>query len=342
MALNILFLCEAVRTLSDVIIHYYCMAKNRIIPQASSIGQRESARGKKQLGIIAYTERLIIHLHDAGKERLAEKYTAAIRSFQRYLSGKDVRLIEVSSLFMQGYESYLKDTGCCRNTISFYMRNLRAIYNHAVEEELITSNQPFKHVYTGVDKTVKRAVPLETIQQMKRLDLSLSSDLDFARDLFLLSFYLRGISFIDLVYLKKRDLRGGILCYYRKKTEQQLCVKWERPMQEIVDKYQRMHTPYLLPILSDADGDLYSQYKRAYKRMHRLLRELGERLHLSMPLTTYVARHTWASVAKSRHVPIGIISEALGHDSESTTKIYLSSLDTAEVDRVNSLIMDSL
>lgn len=318
------------------------MAKNRIIAEVPAVGYRKRVRGKKLLGMIAYAERLIIHLHKAGKERVAEKYATSIRSLKRYLKEKDVRLIEVSSLFMQGYESYLKNTGCCRNTISFYMRNLRAIYNHAVEEKLVTPAQPFKHVYTGIDKTVKRAVSLETIQRLKRLDLGENPSLDFARDLFLLSFYLRGISFVDLVYLKKKDLQGGVLCYHRRKTAQLLCIKWERPMQEIVDKYQRMHTPYLLPILSDTDGDLYSQYKRAYKRMHRLLRELGERLHLSMPLTTYVARHTWASVAKSRHVPIGIISEALGHDSESTTKIYLSSLDTAEVDRVNSLIMDSL
>ena len=113
-------------------------------------------------------------------------------------------------------------------------------------------------------------------------------------------------------------------------------------MQEIVDKYQQRNTPYLLPMLNEQEGDLYGQYKRAYKRIHKLLKELGERLHLPIPLTTYVARHTWASIAKSRHVPIGVISEALGHDSESTTRIYLSSLDASEVDRVNSLIIDSL
>ena len=101
------------------------MAKNRIIAEVPAVGYRKRVRGKKLLGMIAYTERLIIHLHKAGKERVAEKYATSIRSLKRYLKEKDVRLIEVSSLFMQGYESYLKNTGCCRNTISFYMRNLR-------------------------------------------------------------------------------------------------------------------------------------------------------------------------------------------------------------------------
>ena len=318
------------------------MAKNRIMFRASSVEQKESIQGKMQLGMMEYAEHLIIHLKQAGKERVVEKYATSIRSFKRYLGEKDIRLIEVNSLLMQGYESYLKTEGLCRNTVSFYMRNLRAIYNHAVEEDLILSTSPFKHVYTGIDKTVKRAVSLEILQRIKREDLSSCPRLDYARDLFLFSFYTRGMSFIDMAYLRKNDLRNGILCYRRQKTAQQLCIKWELPMQDIVNKYQVSHSSFLLPILSDASLNLQIQYKRAYKRLHKSLKELGERLCLPIPLTTYVARHTWASLARSQHVPIAIISEALGHDSESTTRIYLSSLDTSEVDKVNSLIMDSL
>ena len=137
------------------------------------------------------------------------------------------------------------------NTISFYMRNLRAIYNRAVERELTVQRYPFKHVYTGVDKTVKRAVPLKVIRRIRDLDLTLSPVLDYARDLFMFSFYTRGMAFVDMAYLKKKDLQNGVLVYRRQKTGQQLFIKWEKPMQEIVGKYDTSATPYLLPIIRD-------------------------------------------------------------------------------------------
>ena len=117
------------------------------------------------------------------------------------------------------------------------MRCLRAVYNRAVEKELVVQRNPFKHVYTGIDKTVKRAVPLKIIRQIRELDLTLTPELDYAKDLFLFSFYTRGMSFVDMAYLKKKNLQNGVLSYRRQKTGQQLFIRWEKPMQEIVDKY---------------------------------------------------------------------------------------------------------
>ena len=298
--------------------------------------------GRAGHGMVAYARELACRLGRIGKARRAEKYTTATNSFQRYLGQRDVPLEEVDGTLMQGYESYLEASGVCRNTVSFYMRNLRAIYNHAVEEGLVASAQPFRHVYTGIDKTVKRAIPIETVRRMKALDLRLSPTLDYARDMFLFSFYTRGMSFIDMAYLRKSDLRHGILCYRRQKTAQQLFIKWERPMQEIIGKYDTRDTPFLLPIVGGGGEDLRRQYKNAYNRLNKLLRQLGEMLQLPMPLTTYVARHAWASIAQSKRIPVATISEALGHDSEKTTRIYLASLDTSVVDRANSLIIRSL
>ena len=119
------------------------------------------------------------------------------------------------------YEAWLHGKGITKNSSSFYMRILRAVYNRAVEKELTSNRNPFKHVYTGVDKTVKRAIPLKAIKKIKNLDLSLHPALDFARDMFLFSFYTRGMSFIDMAYLKKKDLQNGILSYRRHKTGQQ-------------------------------------------------------------------------------------------------------------------------
>ena len=204
------------------------------------------------------------------------------------------------------------------------------------------SSDLFEHVYTGIDKTVKRALPLEIIKQLKELDLSLNPRLELARDMFLFSFYTRGMSFIDMAQLTPSNLHGSTLIYRRQKTSQQLHIKWEPAMQEIVAKYKTDDSPYLLPIAKGEGAIFWRQYKNAYSRITKQLKKIGEMIGLSVPLTTYVARHSWASIAKSKNVPVSTISEALGHDSEKTTQIYLSSLDTSVVDNANNLIINSL
>lgn len=291
---------------------------------------------------ISFACEVIRQLEHIGKPRTAERYTTVINSFRRFRGENDIPLNEMDSDLMVCYENFLKAAGVCPNTTSYYMRGLRAIYNRAVEKELTLQRFPFKHVYTGIDKTVKRAVSLNIIRQIRDLDLTLSPTTDFARDIFMFSFYTRGMSFIDMAFLKKKDLRNGILSYRRQKTGQQLSIKWEKPMQEIIDKYDINHTPYLLPIIKNMDVDARRQYKSTAHLVNDKLRRLGEQLGLVIPLTTYVARHGWASIARSKNIPLAIISEAMGHDSEKTTRIYLASLDTSAVDKANKQILKAL
>ena len=293
-------------------------------------------------GFLSFAGSLIRQLRQIGKGRTADTYATAVNSFTRFRKEKDIPLDEMDSDLMTAYETYLKSAGLCPNSTSFYMRNLRAIYNRAVEKGLTEQHNPFRHVYTGVEKTVKRAVPLKVIRQIRDTDLTLHPDMDYARDLFLFSFYTRGMSFVDMAFLKKKDLQNGILSYRRHKTGQQLFIKWEDPMREIVAKYDTSGTPYLLPIILDVEKDARRQYKNAAHLTNAKLKLLGRQLGLDIPLTTYVARHAWASIARSRNVPLSTISEAMGHDSENTTRIYLASLDTSVVDKANSLILKSL
>lgn len=292
--------------------------------------------------LISFAQNFIQQLKIIGKQCTAESYASAINSFARFRKERDILLDDVDSDLMMAYETYLKSIGICPNSISFYMRNLRAIYNRAVDKELTIQRNPFKHVYTGIDKTVKRAVPLNIIRQIRNMDLSLWPVMDYARDIFMFSFYTRGMSFVDIAFLKKKDLQNGILSYRRHKTGQQLFIKWEQPMQELIDKYDTTGSPYLLPIIKNNGKDERRQYQSESHLINSYLKKIGEQLGLSIPLTTYVARHGWASIAKSRNIPISTISEALGHDSEATTRIYLASLDTSAVDRANCLILKSL
>ncbi len=285
---------------------------------------------------------IIAQLKQMGKHRTSETYRATLKSFMQFREDKDLLLDEINSDMMLMYEAYLRNKGITKNSSSFYMRILRAVYNRAVEKDLTQQRFPFKHVYTGIDKTVKRATPLKAIKQIKNLDLSLNQSADFAKDMFLFSFYTRGMSFIDMAYLKKKDLANGILTYRRHKTGQQLFIKWEKCMQEIVDKYDTMGNYYLLPIIKAPNVNERKQYENTLRLVNNKLKDIAEIIHLQIPLSTYVARHAWASIARSKNIPISVISEGMGHDSEMTTQIYLASLDTSAIDRANELVLKEL
>lgn len=259
-----------------------------------------------------------------------------------FRNGKDLYPYDINSELMTEYEAYLRSSGVSQNTSSFYMRILRAAYNRSVEKGLAEQKYPFKYVYTGIEKTIKRAVSFKVIKQIRDLNLAPFSTLDYVRDMFLFSFYTRGMSFVDMAYLKKKDLSGGVLSYRRKKTGQQLFIKWEQCMQDIVDKYPPNESSYLLPIIRRADKEERTQYKNASCLVNRNLKIIGSKLGLSIPLTMYVARHSWASIAKSKNIPVTVISEGMGHDSEITTQIYLAALDTSIIDRANNMILKSL
>lgn len=298
--------------------------------------------GRQEQSFNDYICQQIVRLKRLGKIRTSETYTAALRSFSGFMNDKEVLFDQIKADLIAEYEAYLKGRGNSPNTVSFYMRILKAVYNRAVEDGLTEQRHPFKSVYTGVEKTIKRALSLNDIRRIKGLDLSLMPNLDYARDIFLFSFYTRGMSFIDMAYLRKKDLQNGTLSYRRRKTGQRLFIKWERCMQEILDKYLVNETEYLLPIITKRDDDYRKQYANQLHRVNYLLKQIGQQLGLPIPLTMYVGRHSWASVAKNRHVPISVISEGMGHDSEKTTQIYLASLDTTVVDKANKKILDLL
>lgn len=291
--------------------------------------------------LCVFSHKLAEHLKRTGKHRLAETYTSSVNSFLRFRGEQgDIRIDEIDEDLIKEYEHYLLDEcGLCRNTSSFYNRNLRAIYNRAVKKKLTIDRHPFAEVYTGVDKTTKRTIPIQTVKDIKDLDLSKDAEMAFARDLYLMSFDLRGISFVDLALLETDQLKNGYLTYSRQKTRQKLEIKWEKQMQEIVDRHHVQGSRYLLPILSEEGGDMRRQYLNALHRTNVLLKKIGKLVNCPIPLTTYTARHCWASAAYRLNIPTPSISQALGHDSEKTTRIYLSSLDNQVIDDANLTVI---
>ena len=302
----------------------------------------EFKRYRNEYSFFNYMESAIVKLKQNGRITTAENYRSALNSFKKFRSDEDLMLDCLTSEIMEQYEAWQNKRGVCPNTISFYNRIFRAVYKRAVENEIITDRHPFNRVYTGVGKTVKRALPLKLIRKIRTLDLSLSPKLDYARDMFMLSFFFRGMSFVDMAYLKKSDLKDGEITYRRRKTSQRLTILWTKEMQAILDKYPDNETEYLLPIITKKEVNQRYAYLNMSFKINRALKSVAEMMSLPINLTMYVARHSWASAARAKGVPLSVISEGMGHDSEATTQIYLASLDTSAVDKANDLIISSI
>lgn len=296
-----------------------------------------------RLSLRCFMEVIIAKLRSDGRIRTSEAYRSALDSFLRFRDDNDIMLDAFSHDLMESYEAYLLAKGLVPNSVSFYLRILRAVYNRACEQGLVEPvSNIFAHVYTGVEKTSKRALGIDTIKSIKNLDLAMDKAADYARDMFMLSFYMRGMSFIDLAYLKKEDLSCGMVTYRRRKTGQRLTIKWTDEMQAIIDKYPKNETEYLFPIITSAAATHRYQYRNRHYKVNRHLKTVARKIGLQIPLTTYVARHSWASIAMSKGIAVNIISEGLGHDSEQTTRIYLATLNMSAVDDANDIILSAL
>ena len=292
--------------------------------------------------LFTYMEKVIDKLWRQGQYRTSETYRAALNSFRKFREGADVCFDDVDSELLVSYEYYLKAKDLVPNTISFYMKRLRSVYNNAVEDGCAENRNPFKKVFTSSEKTVKRAIPLKYIRKLKDMDLSGSPSKSFARDMFLFSFYTRGMSFVDMAYLQKKNLKDNVLTYRRRKTGQLLLIRWEDCMEKIVNQYSSLTSPYLISIIKNPAGNIRKQYHNASMLINNNLKAIGKELGLALPLTMYVARHSWASIARNEGIPISVISEGMGHDSVSTTQIYLASLETQVIDKANKKILNLL
>ena len=297
---------------------------------------------EKELSFFNIMQKSIIRLLQQNRIGTAKNYSAALGSFRNFRCNDDIPIDAIDYAVMEDYQSYLRMKGLALNSISFYMRILRAVYNHSVESGIISDRKPFRHVFTGMEKTFKRAISIKNIRFIKDLDLSFKPNLEFARDMFMFLFYCRGMSFIDAAFLKKSDVVDNVLFYRRHKTGQQLRIRMVPVIKDILDRYSDSQSPYLLPIITVSGKDGRIQYEAALRRINNGLRTIAKMLGMDTPLTTYVTRHAWASIAKAKNIPITVISDALGHDSIATTQIYLASIDATMIDKANEMIINDL
>lgn len=293
--------------------------------------------------VLDFMQNQIRLMRNANRLGTALNYEKTMKNFSQFLGGINLPFSAMTEQLVADYNAFLIQRGMVRNSISFYMRIMRAVYNKAVRQKLVEQSHPFAEVYTGIDRTHKRAVSESLIAQLYRLELEAGSPLALCRDMFIFSYCTRGMAFVDIAYLKKANIQNGVICYARRKTGQLLSVRIEPSIQQIIDRYSSALSPYVFPILTSTETkQAYGEYQAAINKHNRLLKRLSKMLSVGCKLTSYTSRHSWATAARNHNVPISVISAGMGHTSEQTTQIYLTMLENSVIDDANQGLIRSL
>lgn len=305
---------------------------------------RRNAHRHSEADFLAFMEMQISEKNLYQKCKTALNYGSAYRSFVSFLRNKErmstLKFSQVTSELIRRYEFYLiEERKIRRNSSSFYIRILRAVFHKGLVYYDLNLPNPFRSVYAGVDTTVKCAVDVNAITKLIKYQ-SENEQLNFTKDAFLFCFLARGMAFIDFVKLQKSDCQNGRIIYRRSKTRRLLSIKMNTMMVEIINRYADPKSEYLFPVLKTPT---FSQlaYEKALQHYNYHLRKLAEEIGVDS-LTSYVARHSWATQASRLHIPTRVISESMGHSNERVTAIYLASLDNHEIDMANKKVLDKI
>lgn len=291
--------------------------------------------------IIIYTLNYIIQLKEEEKTGTANAYKSTLNSIMRFANNKNICFDEITSKWINDYTHSLITSGLRTNTINFYLRIFRAIYNRAFDDGLIDShiNYPFSKIVLKSTKTVKRAINGDIIKLIVKAKIMNDYYLELTRDLFLFSFYCRGMPFVDIAFLKKSNISDDTIYYFRNKTGKLLQIKIIKPIRSLLEKYSN-DSEYLFPIIKQDNSSAYQQYRNGLKRYNNNLKRLSIQLNLPVVLTSYVARHSWATLAKNNGAPVSVISEGLGHSSEKITYTYLAALNPSVIHSINENLIN--
>ncbi|MCD7901694.1 MAG: site-specific integrase [Bacteroides sp.] len=305
------------------------------------------AKTKKQI-IFSVAKLFNTYIEELFKqERIknAKYYRCCLNCLLKYTKGKDIEFTEIDASFLTDYSNWMQKEKLHKNTIGNRLRGLKAIYNQAILYKYVSKDlYPFETFKVSKYRmeTTKRAITKSDIQKIIKLDLlKISTNTnfqyyDFARDIFLFSYFSCGINIVDIAYLKSENIvDNDRLCFYRRKTKKLFSFKMHPKALDILSKYKDSNmSDYIFPILTTqiSEIDKYNRVNGVLKRINIYLKKIGKHLKIETSLTTYVARHSFASVLKRSGVNTSIISESLGHSSEKVTQIYLDSFENSQID----------
>lgn len=290
----------------------------------------------------------IERLRNEGRYSTAHVYKHAIRSFTKFCGSQTITFSRVNRDTLKAYSNYLVASHLKPNTISTYMRMLRCIYNRGVENRQAPYvHGLFKDVFTGVDTRQKKAIPIHELHALLNEDPK-TERLRRTQAVASLLFQFCGMPFVDFAHLEKSNIEQGLLKYNRMKTGTPMSIEILDSAQDAItrlcNEYSVGHSDYpdyLFCILSGeykrTEEKAYREYQSALRRFNNDLKCLSRQLRIRSSVTSYTLRHSWATTAKYRGVPIEMISESLGHKSIKTTQIYLKGFELEERTKVNRL-----
>lgn len=276
-------------------------------------------------------------LTSSGRKSYALSIKQLYNSLIEFNGHLDIPFAEMDIVWLRRYEAFLRRKGLAENTIGIRFRTLRSIYNVAIEEDAVSAElYPFKKLKVSKlhQETAKRALSKEDIERVLSYK-STNRYMRFPIDIFAFTYYCGGINFVDIAHLTKANIVDGRLIYKRQKTKKLIKIPLQPQAVALIEKYSGDDSQYLFPILSDFHKTDIQQANRIHKvisKVNERLKQIGESLNLPIPLTTYVARHSQATVMKRAGVSTAVIREIMGHSSERVTQIYLDSFDNEQVD----------
>lgn len=276
-------------------------------------------------------------LTSSGRKSYALSIKQLYNSLIEFNGHLDIPFAEMDIVWLRRYEAFLRRKGLAENTIGIRFRTLRSIYNVAIEEDAVSAElYPFKKLKVSKlhQETAKRALSKEDIERVLSYK-STNRYMWFPIDIFAFTYYCGGINFVDIAHLTKANIMDGRLIYKRQKTKKLIKIPLQPQAVALIEKYSSDDSQYLFPILSDFHKTDIQQANRIHKvisKVNERLKQIGESLNLPIPLTTYVARHSQATVMKRAGVSTAVIREIMGHSSERVTQIYLDSFDNEQVD----------
>ena len=313
------------------------------IPTATRI-KSSVVRPHVKLDVIEFTKKIVDDLRQSKKNGNALFYEYAISALKTY-AGKEIILFkEINYEFLKRMEGKMLANGLTINGIAMYMRTIRAIYNRAIKEKLIDrANYPYDSYKISTEATAKRNIGKADIQAMMAMNIDQASPKWHARNYFILCFNLIGISFADMLTLKGSDIVNGRAIYRRKKTHKLYSIKLTQKARELIELYSAMDSTYILPDIPESvignDVQERKYIKQAIKTTNKYLKRIGKELNIEQSLTTYVARHSWATICKRMGYSKDLIAEALGHEfGNKVTGIYLDSFDQEVIDEMNERV----
>ncbi len=273
----------------------------------------------------------------SGRKSYALSIKQLYNSLIEFNGHLDIPFAEMDIVWLRRYEAFLRRKGLAENTIGIRFRTLRSIYNVAIEEDVVSAElYPFKKLKVSKlhQETAKRALSKEDIERVLSYK-STNRYMRFPIDIFAFTYYCGGINFVDIAHLTKANITDGRLIYKRQKTKKLIKIPLQPQAVALIEKYSNDESQYLFPILSDFHKTDIQQANRIHKvisKVNERLKQIGKALNLPIALTTYVARHSQATVMKRAGVSTAVIREIMGHSSERVTQIYLDSFDNEQVD----------